>query len=140
MDYEIRPYAGVGPISLGMPAEEVRKTLHEPPEPVDKSHSTIPTDFFQGSGIFVYYRDPGVCEAVEFGGPISPTFEGQHFLGRPYSEIEPWVKVLDPEAELDDAGLTSYLYGFGLYAEGARKEPDLPIEGVIVFDEGYYNR
>ena len=139
MDYDIRPDKGVGPISFGMSPEKVRQALAVDVDAVDgKSDTGIPTDFFAGPGILVYYKQPGVCEAVEFAGPASPTFNGQHFLGRSYREMEQWVKTRDPEFVQNDAGLTSNQFGFGLYAPSSRKEPDLPVEGVIVFEKGYY--
>jgi hypothetical protein len=140
MNYEIKPYVGVEPIKFGMPSDEVRKVLHKDVEPVDKSSSEIPTDFFPQLGIFVYYKPPGICEAVEFGGPASPTFDGQHLLGRSYSEMERWLRGLDPDVMLLDAGLRSKKFGVGLYAPSAKKEPDLPVEGVIGFEAGFYER
>jgi hypothetical protein len=139
MDFEIKPYTGAGPIAFGLSVDEVRKILREPVEESDKSSTAIPADFFRSLGIFVYYKEPGICEAVEFGGPESPTFRGQHFLERPYREMEGWIKTLDPEVLLEAAGLTSHKFGIGLYAPSARKEPDRPIEGIIVFDKGYYD-
>jgi hypothetical protein len=135
VNYEIRPYVEVGPIYFGMTSDDVRKALHSEVRPSLKSRNA---DFFPLLGIFVDYKPPGVCQAVEFAGPASPTFEGQHLLGRPYSEIERWIKSIDPEVMLDDAGLRTRKFGFGLYAPSARKEPNFPVEGVIVFENGYY--
>ena len=53
-----------------------------PVKEVDKTSSGVPTDSFRNAGIFVYYKEPGITEAVEFGGPSSPTFRDQDFLGR----------------------------------------------------------
>ncbi len=139
MEFDIKPYVGVGPITFGMPPEKIRQILGMKPEPVNKS-GEIPADFFQQLGIFIFYKHPGICEAVEFSGPASPKFEGQYLLGRPYQEIEQWIKILDPEVMLKDAGLTSCKFGFGLYAPSARKEPNLPVEGVIVFEKGYFRK
>jgi hypothetical protein len=140
MNYEIKPYVGVGPINFGMPPDKVRKILHTNVEPVDKGSSGIPADFFPEHGIFVFYRQPGISEAVEFGGPASPTLRGQHLLGRPFSEIVCWIRELDPDVVMDDAGLKTVKFGCALYAPSARQEPDLPVEGVMVFEKGYYER
>jgi hypothetical protein len=139
MNYEIESYAGVGPIRFGMSRDEVRKVVIGLVEEAARTSSGLPTDFFKDVGIFVYYKEPGITEAVEFGGPCSPTFRGQHFLGRQYAEMEQWIKTFDPEVVLKDTGLTSRKFGFGLYAESARKRPELPVEGVIVFEKGYYD-
>jgi hypothetical protein len=140
MDYEIKPYVGVGPVRFGMTSDEVRKALDSEVRPSKKSSGDIPADFFTVLGIFADYRPPGICQALEFAGPASPTFEGQRLLGRPYSEAERWIKTIDTEVLLDDAGLRTEKFGFGLFAPSARKEPELPVEGVIVFDKGYYER
>lgn len=140
MTYEIRTYEGVGPISFGMSAPEVREAVGAPHIPIDKGGGPVPTDVFTSLGILVYYKPPAVCEAVEFAGPESPTFRGQQLLRRPYSEVEEWLKTLDAELETDTAGLTSYKLGLGLYAPSALKEPDEPVEGVFVFEQGYYER
>jgi hypothetical protein len=54
-----------------------------------------------------------ITEALEFSGPSSPTFRDQDFLGRPYAEIQPWIKTIDPQVELNDSGLISRKFGFG---------------------------
>jgi hypothetical protein len=109
-----------------------------PVKEVDKTSSGVPTDSFRNAGIFVYYKEPGITEAVEFGGPSSPTFRDQDFLGRQYAEMERWINTIDPEVELNDSGLISRKFGFGLYADGVRKRPEVPVQGVIVFEKGYY--
>jgi hypothetical protein len=103
-----------------------------------KSSSDIPADFFPLLGIFVDYKPPGICQAIEFAGPASPTFEGQHLLGRPYADMERWIKSMDPEVVFDGAGLRTRKFGFGLYAPSATKVPESPVKGVIVFENGYY--
>lgn len=140
MEFEIKAYQGAGPITFGMSPEETRRVLAGKVEALsNKSDSPVPTDFFVERGIMVYYTSTATCEAIEFFRPASPTFNGQHFIGNTYREMEHWVKMIDPEYALNDAGLTSYKFGFGLYAPSAMKEPELPVEGVIVFARGYYD-
>jgi hypothetical protein len=137
MTYEIRAYAGVGKIDFGMTTAEVRKVLASKVKP-SKKGGEIPSDFFEELGIFVDYRPPDICEAVEFAGPASPTFRGRQLLGKPFRSISDWIKDLDPDVVSDEAGLRSNKFGFGIYAPSANKNPDLPVEGVIVFDKEYY--
>jgi hypothetical protein len=138
MDYEIEPYVGAGPVRFGMTRDQVRKVLDSEVRPSKKSSSDIPADFFPLLGIFVDYKPPGMCQAVEFAGPASPTFEGQHLLGRPYGAMQRWIATIDPEVLLDDAGLKTKKFGFGLYAPAVSKGPERPVEGVLAFDKGYY--
>ena len=140
MEYEIKSYVGVGPIRFGMTPEQVRHALQSDFERAKKSSSDIPSDFFKSLGIFVDYRSPGNCQAAEFAGPAPPTFEGRRLLKRPYDEVERWIKTLDPDVLMNDAGFRSEKFGWGVYAPSANKEPHFPIEGVIVFDREYYRR
>ncbi len=138
MNFEIVPGRGVGPITFGMTREALREVLAVPVEPSLKSIAAAPADFFKSLGLFVDYKPPGLCEAIEFNGPASPTFKGKPFLGTSYIDIEDWVRTIDPDIVLNDAGFKSRRLGFGVYAECARRIPDCPIEAVIVFDKDYY--
>lgn len=138
MSYEIKPHLGVGKITFNMTRAEVRRILDADVKPSKKSSGETPSDFFEELGIFVDYRTPDTCTAVEFAGPASPTFKGRKLLKEPYRTTSDWIKQLDPDVVLEDAGLKSYKFGFGLYAPSANKNPEFPIEGVIVFDKGYY--
>jgi hypothetical protein len=140
MGFEIRPHTGVGEIDFGMTPSDIRGLMHEEPVAVDKSDSGIPADSFQDLGILVYYKQPGLCEAVEFFGPVSPIFAGQHLLGRPYAEAERWLKSLDPHLIYHDAGLITKKHGLALYAPSAHKNPAMPVKAVLAFEPGYYER
>jgi hypothetical protein len=138
MDFEISPHIGVGPLRFGMTPAEVRGALDSPSELTDKSRSQTPTDYFSGLGLFAYYKDSGICRAIEFGGPATPTYRGRSILRQPYSEIEHWVRSIDPGFIRDIAGFKTHRFGFGVYAPASHHAPQLPIESVIVFDELYW--
>jgi hypothetical protein len=140
MIYEIEPYVGVGPIRLGMTREEVHRHIVQDRHPTMNRGRDTPGDYFPALGLFADYRTPGVCEFVEFGGPLLPVLHGQSFLGQPYRQARAWFEANDPDCETDGAGLTSKRFGIALYASSAEKRPDGPIEGVAVFEEGYYGR
>jgi hypothetical protein len=137
---QIVPYTSAGPIRLGMTMEEVRKTLGTPFTSFQRdAEAKIPSDAFDSEGIYIYYKEPGVVEAVELAPPARAILKNTEPLGKPYSEISSFIKSLDPSAEEDEAGLTSFELGVGLYAPSAQKEPQLPVESVIVFEKGYYS-
>ncbi len=138
MNYPIKPYSGVGQINFRMTIAEVRKTLDSELGNSLKPGKDMPSDFFKSLGIFVDYRSPGICQAVEFTGPASPTFEGRELIGEPFGNIAAWIKTLDHHVLLDGAGLKSMKYGFGLYAPSAEKNPELPVKAVLIFDRGYF--
>ncbi|HYP52823.1 MAG TPA: hypothetical protein VEQ42_04750 [Pyrinomonadaceae bacterium] len=139
MRFEIRPHEGVGPVRFGMTREEVRAALALPVESFRKSPADeMLTDAFDAAGLHVYYKKPGLCEAVEMAAPAEPVLEGRELLGRPFGESRRWFESQDESAEADESGLTSFGYGVGLYAPEAESNPAAPPEGVIVFEKGYY--
>jgi len=141
MEFEIRPYVGVGPINFDMPREDVRRVLGGPVFSFWKSaESEAPADAFDTLGIHVHYDSRYRCEAVEFRDPQNgPTFQGLVFVGQPYREAERLVRQLDKEVHPDPSGLTSFTYGFGLYAPAYGYEPNAEVKQVIVFRRGYYD-
>ena len=139
MDLEIAPQIGVGPIRFGMTVDQVRMVMKSPVTPFMKSdHSLFPTDAFDDFGIHVFYKQSGICEAVELYKPSAPSLFGHYIIGQPFDYIAKWVKELDSKAELESSGLTSYGRGISLYAPFAAKEPTAPIESVFVFAKDYY--
>ena len=142
MEFEITPYVGVGPITFGMTRAEVRRRIAAPVEPFLKTpDSAVPTDAFDPMGIHVHYDSENQCEAVEFGLLSTiPTFRDQPLLGQRFARIERWLRAIDPDVRSDSSGLTSRTFGFGLYAPSASDDPQSPVEGVIVFRRGYYDR
>src|SRR5262245_7036282 len=140
MDFEVAPNVGVGTLRLGMSPDQIRNILHSKVEAVEKSSSGIPVDFFPALGMFAYYRQPGILEAVEFGGPASPTFKRKTLLGQAYSELENWFRAEDPHLLFNDAGFKSKKFGIGLYAPEAQRAPHEPVKSVIVFESDFYER
>ena len=104
MSYEIEPYEGVGPIRLGMTREEVHALILAERKPALHRGAEKPGDWFPTLGLFVDYRAPGVCEFLEFVGPLAPTFQGQTFLGQPYRQARGWFEAADPACELEVNG------------------------------------
>lgn len=145
MDYPIEPYVGVGPIRLGMTVAEVRAAVGGDVLPYRKGPKAIrESDAFRTQGIYVEYKDPGVCNAVEFGGRAVPTWHGHLLLARPFQEVHDLLKAADPELQVHDTGLTSLALGIGIYVESLvdwemdRQDWEQDTEGVIVFERGYY--
>lgn len=66
-------------------------------------------------------------------------FNGDHLIGKPYSEVESLFKSIDNTTEIDSSGLVSYQFGIGVYAPFAEEEPNKPVEAVIIFEKGYYD-
>jgi len=99
------------------------------------------SDAFDTLGIHVHYDSDDRCKAVEFTSLKSkPEFRGRQLLKQPFAELEPWLRQLDPEARTDSDGVTSLKFGFGLYGTPASQDPQSLVEGVIVFQRGYYDK
>jgi hypothetical protein len=137
---EIEPERGLAGIQFGMTPDEVRQVLGSTAQTFRKSPSdALETDYFDALGIQVFYKQPGICEAIELAAPAKPTFKGKDLLGKPFSELRDWFQLIDRDVAIDETGLTSHRFGVGLYAPFAATVPDEPIESVIVFEQGYYD-
>jgi len=140
MEFEIYPYLGVGSIRFGMSPQDVRRVIGEPYSSFLKSpDSLLPTDSFDGEGVHVYYKAPGQVEAIEMAHPSAVVWQGTNLIGQKFEDVRRWIELVDPEAVIDDSGLTSYKLGFGVFAPGSGKDPSLRVESVIIFREGYYD-
>lgn len=135
---EILSYIGVGDIRFGMTINEVRNTINSEATSFMKSaYSPLPTDSFNEDSIHVFYKQPGVCEAVEFYEPANPTLRGQSFVGRSFRAVRSWIEPQDSEIEIEDGSLISFKLGIGLYIPNIN-EPEAIVESLIVFEKGYY--
>jgi hypothetical protein len=133
----IDPYVGVGPIRIGMTAEEVTNLLGPPHHTTDKA-SLVCLCYFD-SAVQVALKDPGVCEAVEvWGPPAQVSLKSELLIGRRFHEIRRWFRKLDPSVAVTSTGLKSFEYGVALYARDALGSPRDPVESVLVFERDYY--
>jgi hypothetical protein len=138
--FEIGSYQGILNCRFGMDTSQIRQVLGAPSKTFKKAPTSVyPTDAFDNLGVHVFYKEPGVCEAIEMFSPAQPTFQNRQLLGQPFNQLRDWLRSLDSEVEIDKVGLTSYQFGFGLYAPFAGDEPDGIVEAVIVFERGYYD-
>jgi hypothetical protein len=138
---EIQYYHGVLGLAFGMTPDQVRATLGDNFQSYQKAPtSEMPTDAFDSLGIHVFYKAPGHCEAIELFAPADPTLQGKPLIGQPFSVVRDRVQALDSSVEIDETGLISQKLGIGLYAPFAADAPEDPVESVIVFEQGYYDR
>ncbi|HEY9664259.1 MAG TPA: hypothetical protein V6C65_37930 [Allocoleopsis sp.] len=136
---EIHPYEGIAGIKFGMTPIQVRQILGEPDRTFKKTPAdALETDAFDTAGMYIFYKLPGTCEAIELASPANPTFQGKTLISQPFSHLREWFQSIDPTTEIDETGLTSHQLGIGLYAPFAIESPHEAVEGVIVFEQGYY--
>jgi hypothetical protein len=136
--FEITSYVGAGCLTFGMTRGSIRKCFDNKFKEFKKTpNSETLTDAF---GLcHVYYKKNDTCEAVEFFGDADVIFNDEQIIGRAYNEIKDWFDKIDELLDINDAGFTSLKYGIGVFAPFARKEPEEPVESVIIFEEGYFD-
>lgn len=132
------PYESIGPIRFGMRRDEVRAAVPAAVRAFNKTPTTF-VDAFDDEGIYVYYDEQDLCDAVEVASPSVPILDGRILIGSPFSELRDWLQMRDSEVEVDNAGLTDFAIGLGLYAPSASDAPDEPVEAAIAFRQGYYD-
>ncbi|MGO4888003.1 hypothetical protein ACJ2A9_09615 [Anaerobacillus sp. MEB173] len=133
MKFEIKPYVGVGMIKFGMTDNKIQEILQIEPEKFKKSPlSDVLTDAYPFC--HVYYKENGNCEAIEFFEPADVTFQGNTLIGIPYEKVNRLFKELDSLLEEDETGIISFKYGVSIYSSDLQS-----VEGVLVFEEGYYD-
>jgi hypothetical protein len=140
IQYEIRPLRGAGPIDFGMSIERVREVVGVPFTTFLKTASSkLPTDAFNTLGFHVFYKFPGICEAIEFFAPSNPTLYGSSLIGQTFSGVRQLIESFAVDVVLDDCGLESRALGIGVFAPSGSEHPSECVEGVIVFSPDYYD-
>jgi hypothetical protein len=137
MRFVVEPYVGAGPVRLGADVDEIEVALGQRSIAIDKGGAR-PTATFPELGVHAHFAADGTCEAIELMKPARPVLDGQPLLGQPFAAVRGWLAERDPDLETDPDGVTSERLGVGLYAPHSVEEPQLPAEGVIVFERDYY--
>ena len=70
--------------------------------------------------------------------PADPALQGMHFLRKSYAATVSRFLEIDSSAQQESTGITSDVYGFGLYTPDA-EDPEAIVEGLIVFEKNYYS-
>lgn len=139
MDFEIKPLQGAGPLRFGMSVAEVRDQLGENFKSFKKTPSSaFPCDHFPDLQIFAYYKIPGVLEALEFYDTANPLLNDQQLIGVAAGVAKKILERFDQALEFDSDDIISHSLGIGIYAPGWDTEITEIVEGIIVFEEGYY--
>ena len=134
------PDIGIGPLKIGMTITEIRNAIDMPNKPFKKyDDDEFLTDRFMPDNIFVFYKKPGICEAIEVSRPCKPKFNGVNLLAQPFEDVKNMMLSLDPDLETGKDGFTSYKLGIGAFCEEQVENPKALIEAIIVFEKGYYN-
>ena len=141
LELTIIPGVGIGNARFGMDEAEIRAAFcNAIPWSRTTRLSSVRKDDFIALGIRAWYSKLGKCDAIEAFGSARPTLFGRLLVGQPYSELNDWLADMDPRTRVDNLGCRSPKLGVGFYAPKAVEQPHAPIEGVIVFADGYYEK
>ncbi len=142
MDFEIKSLVGAGPIQFGMTQQEVRSSLQGPIRSFKRTPSeALPSDHFTDLGIIVYYKVPGIVEAIEFSRPSAPIYFGVRLFEQTVDQVKSLLTSKDSNLEIDSDGFVSRVMGLGFYVIDADPENEIPpqILSAIAFEKSYYD-
>lgn len=140
MSFLISTFVGAGSINFGMSPIEVRALLGGSFKSFKRTpNAEYPCDYYESLGVFVYYKLPGVVEAVEFAEPADPEFDGRSLFKLSFDDLKAMLLGKDKSLEIESDSLTSYKLGIGAYAPDADEDSSLPAESIIAFEDGYYS-
>jgi hypothetical protein len=129
---KIKPYSSVGTLSLNMKKEDVQSQLNESPR-FFINDDDVPTEYYEKSGILVYYSDDHVSKAYEFVDNANPEIDGVRFLKMESSDAIRTLEQLDSSViEVADTFISEKL-GISLYMLNNK------VETLLVFEKGYYD-
>ncbi|MFF2092525.1 hypothetical protein [Paenibacillus sp. NPDC058174] len=129
---------GVGPIKFGMTKKEIRSVISSDVKEFKKTPtSETLTDVFDFC--HVYYKQDDTCEAIELFEPAIPIFNNEKLIGVSFKEVKKLFLQLDKDVEIEETGLTSIKYGVALFVPSLSRSEKEPVEGVFLFEQGYYD-
>ncbi len=140
MNYNIKPYKQAGKIEFGMHSSEVRKILAcKFSSFLRTPFAKIPCDFFEELGLFIYYKQGGLVEAIEFTLPANPIFDGTNLLNLSFLEAMGILNQNEHEIEFENESFINHDLGIGVFGLNQYECKDFDIESIIVFEDGYYD-
>ncbi|MCW2396650.1 MULTISPECIES: hypothetical protein [unclassified Sphingobium] len=127
---------GLRGLPLGSSRGSVRAFFGNGHQPFKRSADSEEADYWSKEGVFAYYDDAELLEALEFSKPSDPTLQGESLTTVMMGEAIDYLLMLDPELRLEPGGATSSKVGVGVWSSTG--EPDQPVMSVITFGPGYY--
>ena len=132
--FDVRPYKSVGSIFFGMAAIQVHDYLGKNFKTNKRcSDPKFPTEYYQKHDLFIYYKSPGIVEAVEFARQGKVSIFGTNPFSLKPEELESFLKEYDEELTYEGDSITSLVLGVSFYIL------DEKVESTIVFEKGYYD-
>ena len=137
----IEPYKAVGTVQFGMTAAEVRESIGKPFRSFKRTPmAKMPMDCFSSEGIFAYYHESGLCNAIEIASPSSVALDGRLLIDQPFPAVYPWLELSDPAVFDISAGITAPKYGISLYVSPEDSDGIASVISVTAFDRDYLRK
>ena len=130
--WSIAPLIGLGPLRLGASREEVLRILGPQSRCIGKGASTVLTDVFGDSCVYVFYDDQANVRFIEVFEGIDVSFQGVSLLGYPAHNVLAALSANGYGGEDRDGSIVFPNAGFVLSLAG------IEVKAVGVFCAEYY--
>jgi hypothetical protein len=138
----VEPFKSVGNLLFTDTRQQIRGKLNESfvyglKEDVNDDIKDY-YDYFEHSGLFVYYDENDNVNAFEFF-QANPVFNEVNLLTIHYNQLVKLFMELDTDLDVEYDRFTSYKYGVGASTnDDPESEMAIP-EAIIIFRKGYYD-
>ena len=133
MEYDIRPFVGIGELKFGETREALRERLGATVKPFLKCKTGPLVDAYDSFGLHLYFDSQDRLEFIETFVPAMTTFAEIHLLGLEVEEANRLLSEIGCSGEPIDVGYQYDNEGFCLYA------PLSIVLAVSAFRRGYYD-
>jgi hypothetical protein len=141
MDYTIYPYEGVGQIRFGMTPQQVHEILGEPDDQFPASkRCDLPADIYDRLNLFIYYKHPNSCEAVELFVGSNPSFQETLLLDHSMQDLKSWLLLIGSDIQYSTSGFISFKYGLSFYSSYYNPQLLCHSDSACVFERGYFDK
>lgn len=138
MRFDILPLEGVGPLAYGDSQRAVVEKLGLSPEPFGRGGGPRSDQLFSELGVFCYYDNDMLLEAVEFAREVAePIFIGKNLFDFDLSGATAYLTAFDSDLIRHHEGLTSERLGIRLWCPFAKEEERAEIESVLTCSRTY---
>ncbi len=136
LNWEVRPYQGVGVIDFGMTRDQVRKIMKE--EYGEEVSIDNGSDHFFDASIFVHYDKEGQAEAVVIWEDMV-SYKENRFVEKTFKDIIEFLSENDTDSTTGDfTGILSPKLGLYFYTELPHEDEE--VKYVVVFKQGYADK
>ncbi|PHR35249.1 MAG: hypothetical protein COA38_02880 [Fluviicola sp.] len=141
MEFEIKPYIGVGVFEFDARRSKNREELSDHDDDLychARTDGKSPDDSYKNLGLEFIYTKYNRLGAMELMEPSIPLFKGRNLLESTWNELLNLFQQLDPEIQVSDKDLISYKLGIAIFAPEKNENPFVKPTSITVFDEKFF--